>query len=334
MLFNVWVTTACNLKCRYCYEGRAKAYEFMDLETAKKCCQYIMSFNDPILIIQFHGGEPLLNYDVVQYIVKELLNKKKDYQKIMFGLTTNGILLTREKVRFLAKYMDYGFSISLDGDEFVNDSMRRIQNGGGSYKFVVPKIRMALDITGNIRFRMTFTPETVDRLADSVIHLESIGAKLIVSHPDFFSKDWTKQHLEIYRRELEKLEEISYRQHWSEKGVKVSLLTYEIFKKTRCSGGENSINISPKGELYPCTYLVNMQDYIIGTLTHGIDKKKMKAISKVNDPDIEVCIGCSNYHSCEAVRCRYLNKLLTNDYLCPSPIICAFERENIKFSMR
>lgn len=334
MFFNIWVTTSCNLRCTYCYEGSEKDDGFMDFEIAEKCCQYITKFNDPLLIVQFHGGEPLLNYDVVQYIVERLLEEKKDYQKIMFGLTTNATLLTKERAEFLAKYMDYGFSISLDGDKKVNDSMRCMRNGEGSYELVISNIRTTLESIDNIRFRMTFTPETVDRLADSINHLESIGAKLIVSHPDFFSKGWTKQHLTIYRQELEKIEEISHRNHWSEKGVEVSLLRYEIFKKTKCAGGYNSVNISTKGELYPCTYLVNMQDYIIGTIDQGMDKKVLNVISKVNDPVIEVCTGCSNYQSCEAVRCRYLNKLLTNDYLCPSPIICAFERENIKFSMR
>lgn len=331
MLIGIWLTTACNLRCKYCYEGSEKKNLTMNKQTAERCCQYINELDEPLLIIQFHGGEPLLNYDVLQYIVKTILSNKKFGQEIMFGITTNGILLTKDRVEFLSRYMTFGFSISIDGNRIVNNINRITAEGNGSYDLVAPNIPLALSVTENIRFRMTFNSKTISYLSNSIIHLINLGAKKIVSHPDYFDKDWSEEHLAIYKKQLEILDLFYKENIFDDECLELSLLEFTPFKKTKCTGGYGEIHVSPDGILYPCTYVMNIVKYRIGSIEEGIDSFRRDEISKINERNLKICEGCTNYESCLSVRCRYLNEMLTGCGLKPSPIICAFERENINF---
>lgn len=333
MLINVWLTTNCNLRCKYCYEGEEKPAMSMTQKTAEECCKFIRSQNDQLLIVQFHGGEPLLNYDLIEFIVKEILSHKKINQKVMFGITTNGVFLTDERILFLAKHMDYGFSISIDGNKQTHDLLRRTTAGEGSYDLIIKNVVSALSISDKIRLRMTFTPETVSSLADNVMYLIMLGGKCIVAHPDYFNNNWTEDHLKTYEMQLDKLKRINKAKGLKKQDIYISLLEYEIFKKTKCTGGYTSINISPEGDFYPCTYVMYIPEYKIGSVYSGINKDQLGRISKINDSEMTDCIGCNNYSSCLSVRCRYLNEQITGSPTKPSPVICAFENKNIMFSI-
>lgn len=333
MLIGIWLTTACNLNCKYCYEGSEKKYMIMDFDMANQCIEYILSTlaEESLLIIQFHGGEPLLNYSMLKYMIVSLLKNKNKSQKIMFGITTNATLLNQDKVKFLSKYMNYGFSISIDGNKEVNDKMRVYDDGYGTYDLIIENIKKALEYNPNIRCRMTFTSQTVNKLCESVYHLVKIGAHQIVSIPDYFDKGWTEETLLIYGQQLKEIKRIYLERNLYLKNIEITLLKNNIFKKTKCSGGYDSIHISPNGELYPCIYVVGNPKYKIGTIYSGIHIEILEQISKVNDKLIIECDGCNNYRNCNSVRCRYLNELLTGNCMMPSPVVCAFENQNIKF---
>lgn len=334
MFIGIWLTTGCNLRCRYCYEGTDKSATLMNMDIAMQCVNYIRQIEDPLVIIQFHGGEPLLNYDILRFLVHSILVNKGNKQKIMFGITTNATLLDDEKITFLSKYMDYGFSISIDGIKKVNDSMRIYPGGGGTYDSIIDKVQEALKVNPNIRLRMTFTSQTVSELSGSVEHLISIGGQQIVSIPDYFDRGWTEETMAIYRQQLSEIERMYREKELSKSNIEITLLENFIFKKLKCTGGYDSIHISPEGHIFPCIYVVGKPKYKIGTLDSGIMKEKLHLISQVNDLRMDKCSGCSNYESCNAVRCRYLNELLTGNCMEPSPVICAFEHENINFLTR
>mgnify|MGYP000016879728 CR=1 FL=1 len=331
MFIGIWLTTACNLKCRYCYEGDNKSSVLMERNVMEQCVRYINQIDDPLVIIQFHGGEPLLNYEMLESLVLSILKNKKASQKIMFGVTTNATLLDDNKIRFLSEHMDYGFSISIDGGKQVHDLMRVFSNGKGSYDMVISKVKKALKYNPNIRFRMTFTSKTVSNLCESIMHLVEIGARQIVSIPDYFDDGWEEETMEVYREQLRAIDKIYKEYRFAERDIEIALLENHIFKKTKCSGGVDGIHISPDGGIFPCIYVVGNPHYKIGTIYEGINESILKNILQVNELPLPECVGCNNYESCNSVRCRYLNEQLTGDCMKPSPVICAFENENIKF---
>ena len=163
MLIGIWVTTGCNLKCKYCYEGTEKKSENMTKEVADKTIKFIKATYDKKslepLVVEFHGGEPLLNYPIIQYLILEI---EKIFPEALFGITTNGLLLTTERIKYLSEKMNYGFSLSIDGDRDINDQNRIDYHGNGTYKAIMKIVPELLRYRHDIRARMTYTPETVE----------------------------------------------------------------------------------------------------------------------------------------------------------------------------
>ena len=336
MLLGIWVTSACNLDCKYCYEGSDKKEWHMDARTADKIICFIeenYTSTDEPLIIQFHGGEPLLNIDLIKYFIGELKNKFTTVSRnIMFGITTNGVLLNKERIQFLANHMNYDLSISIDGDEEAHDKMRVFSNGKGTYQSIIKNIGTALQIRDDIRARLTFGTETVDHLFLSIKHLIELGFKRIVSIPDYFDRKWEESHIAIYIEQLKLIKEYYLANQLDEKDIEIPIIENNFFMKNKCTGGYSSIHVDPTGDIYPCTYVVGNPNYKIGSVySGGINQDRLDEVDKVNDSIIIDCEGCNNYHCCISVRCRYLNEQLTTDGLCPSATICAFENANFRF---
>lgn len=339
MFVGIWVTSACNLKCKYCYEGDDKKELYMNYNIADQIISFIKTnhncgelMEDP-LFIQFHGGEPLLNFEVITYItekIKEMFNKTS--KQVFFGITTNAVLLNKEKIDFLVKNMSYDLSISIDGNQLVHDKMRVFPNGLGSYNFIIENVCKSLEAKKNIRGRLTFNSETVSYLFESVKHLLEIGFKIIVCIPDYFDIKWNEEGIETYAKQLILIKDYYKRNNLERLNIEIPIIENNIFKKTKCMGGYNSIHIDPVGNIYPCSYVVGNSKYKIGSIDLGdINEEYLGNISKINDYKIKDCEGCNNYDSCLTIRCRYLNELLTGKALFPSSTICAFENANYNF---
>lgn len=220
MLASIWVTTACNMRCDYCYEGMDKSYEMMSRETVDIAIDYILSqykqMADTTLIVQFHGGEPLMNFEIVKYTtnqIKEAFIGQDDV--LLFGMTTNGTLLDAEKMSFLATNINYGLSISLDGRKDTHDLHRKLHNGKGSYDLVTSNALQLLTLRTDIRARLTFNSETVAELYDNAVHLVKLGFGKVACIPDYYDSRWNEDHMkllleqagqvQIYLREAQKI---------------------------------------------------------------------------------------------------------------------------------
>jgi len=335
MFIGVWVTTACNLNCKYCYEGSNKKDLYIDRCTADKIISFIArnyTSRDEPLIIQFHGGEPLLNFDLITYFIEKIKKTLATGQQILFGITTNAVLLNRKKIEFLAENMNYDFSISIDGTKAVHDKFRIFSNGEGSYDAIIKNVNMALGIRKNIRARLTFGAETVSYLFDSIKHLIQLGFKLIVCIPDYFDTKWNEEYMDKYIEQLKLIKDYYIKNNLSDNDIEIPIIENNFFQKNKCTGGYSSLHIDAIGDIYPCSYVVGYSKYKIGSVhLGGIDNDYLADISRINDYGILVCEGCNNYSCCLTVRCRYLNELLTDDGLCPSSTICAFENANFSF---
>ena len=141
------VTQQCNLRCEYCaysgiYEGnRTHANKNMDFETAKQAMDFFLahSIESPDIVAGFYGGEPLLRFDLIKKCVEYLENKVEGKQ-LRFNMTTNGTLLTEEKMDFMVKH-DFSLAISLDGSKEEHDACRKFANGKGSFDVIIQNVK-------------------------------------------------------------------------------------------------------------------------------------------------------------------------------------------------
>lgn len=141
----------CNLACRYCFAEEGEYHgrrALMSLEVGKKALDFLIanSGSRRNLEVDFFGGEPTMNWDVVKQIVAYGRSLEKKYDKnFRFTLTTNGVLLNDEMMEFANKEMN-NVVMSIDGRKEVNDRMRPFRNGKGSYDLIVPKFQKFADM--------------------------------------------------------------------------------------------------------------------------------------------------------------------------------------------
>lgn len=325
-MFNIWVTNRCNLNCTYCYEKEKNDFELdMDLNALYK---FIDKYNiQEDVVVNFHGGEPLLNFQVIKeisYVIKE------KYPTAELSFTTNGTIINSEILDFIYD-MQCEVSISIDGDKDTHDKYRINGIGEGSHYLVMDTIRKMKNrgIT-NIRYRMTFNSHTVDRLFDNINWLFFNGIDNIVAVPDYFDENWNEKSLRKYEDTLKKLKKY-YNNIESDKFY-ISLLDKTLIKyKGLCNGGNGSYNISVDGSVYPCTYTVGNIKYKIGDIVDGIDDNKVRSLQDICYQEIKECDGCDYKMHCNAYRCRFINEILVGDITKVSPIICNFDNINYKF---
>lgn len=333
MKFTIMLTEDCNLRCQYCYEGKNKIKNKLDKDTADKVINFILEclkkrLDDEILYIVFHGGEPLMNFETIKYIHHSLSNKVKD-RKIIYDITTNGTIINEEIKNFLKNNID-NVSISIDGTRESHDTNRVFEDGRGSYDLVIKNTKILIDSGISLRCRMTFNTKNIHYLYESVVSMDEIGFEFIVPIIDSFD-NWDKTSMDIYSKELEKL--ISNKKLNSKNNI--SMLDTKLFnrKKGDCFGGVSSFCIDTKGFIYPCTFAVNKKELIIGNVyddSRAINKEKIKELGKIYASSNEKCIGCTRYDYCIGVRCKILNKLITNEYTNPPCIVCFEEHMNLK----
>ncbi|MBO5726852.1 MAG: thioether cross-link-forming SCIFF peptide maturase, partial [Clostridia bacterium] len=163
------VAHTCNLNCSYCFAAQGK-YQgeraLMSFETGKQAFDFLIanSGTRKNLEVDFFGGEPLMDWDVVKQLVKYAREIEKEHGKnFRFTLTTNGMLIDDDVIEFANKEMS-NVVLSLDGRKEVNDHFRKDYNGKGSYDTIVPKFKRLVESRGgkNYYMRGTFTHNNVD----------------------------------------------------------------------------------------------------------------------------------------------------------------------------
>lgn len=184
------------MDCTYCYECnkmvRSTSYDVLDgivnfiVEKQRSC-------SDKTVSIVTHGGEPLIEFDKIQYFIKRLNEKVKNVQYI---ITTNATLLTDLMIDFLSQHYSE-ISVSIDGIQSAHDANRVFANKKGSYAVVVEKAKKLLDKRSDVKARMTINPQTASTLYESVKHLLDLGFTTIVPVIDTFCNDWTEKDMEI-----------------------------------------------------------------------------------------------------------------------------------------
>lgn len=329
-----WVTTNCNLNCKYCYEGEKKLNKVMSTAIVDKAISFILdqfkSVNEKELVVPIHGGEPFLEFEIIKYIVNEFKNKAKNQGfSVSFVTTTNATILNDEILEFIVNEMP-DITISIDGTKETHDKMRPFKSGNGSHSKVLNNSLKLLKYAPNMRVRMTFDSESVENLYKDVKYLIELGFKCIVPAPNLFDKNWNNKHIKILEKQIRFIKEYLE----DKEDVVVSLTDKEIYSiKGICNGGKNSVHIYPDGNLYPCILVAGNENFHIGDIFNGINIKKRDYLLSYSNKLNSDCDGCKLYSYCNGPRCKIINKLITDDYLSAPPMLCALENLQYKINL-
>lgn len=279
----------CNLACRYCFaeEGEYKGdRSLMSAEVGKKALDFLIenSGNRVNLEVDFFGGEPLMNMDVVKEIVVYGRQLEKEHnKKFRFTMTTNGVLLDDEIMEFLNKEMS-NVVLSIDGRKEVHDHMRPTRNGKGSYDLVLPKFQKFAKMRGDKSYyvRGTFTGNNLDFSKD-VIHMADLGFKEISIEPvvteDSEPYAIKEEDLPKIFEEYDNLAKEMIKREKEGRGFTFFHYMIDLTggpcvakRLSGCGSGTEYLAVTPWGDLYPCHQFVGEDDFLLGNVYDGVQK--------------------------------------------------------------
>jgi uncharacterized protein len=336
MNFNLVVTSKCNLGCKYCYEGEEKKGIDMNKFIADKSIGFIyekLNSSEDNKVkkhkIIFHGGEPLLNIKVIKYIKEKIdLTIGKEYI-IQYEMTSNGTIFNKDIKDFIQNN-DINLSISIDGIEEVHDRNRKFKNGKGSFDIAVTNLKKFLNITG-VRVRMTISSDNANYLHEGIKLLSDIGVKTIVPIQNFYDSNWTDENISNLNHNIEKLIDEFYK----DENIVISTIDEESLLSSRgdCFGGISTFTIGETGDVYPCLFCLNNDDFIIGNIVNNdikhIDKNARNLLFERYKSNNCECDTCDGKEFCDGNRCKLLNYMVNKDYNTPPLINCIMTKVNI-----
>jgi uncharacterized protein len=340
----------CNLRCSYCFAGTGEYMghrSLMSLEVGKKAIDFLIenSGNRRNLEVDFFGGEPLMNFDVVKGIVEYAREKEKESNKnFRFTITTNGILLDEEKRAYINENM-HNVVLSLDGRKEINDEVRKRIDGKGSYDRILPLIKKMVDERGEKDYyvRGTFTRKNLDFSAD-VLHLADLGFDQISVEPVVAAKDSgldiRNEDLKAVCDEYERLakEYVDRRKNGQWFNFFHFMIDLEggpcIAKRLRgCGSGTEYLAVTPEGELYPCHQFVGHKEFNLGNVFDGLNGNPIREIfSDTNVYTKPQCNSCWAKFYCSggcAANAWQFNK----DIKIPYEIGCELEKKRVECAL-
>lgn len=327
MDYTIWSTSDCNMKCSYCYEGMNKKSLYMTKKVADEVIAFLYRnqeyHHDKNITINFLGGEPLLNFSIIKYIYEQL--QAFEEYKIKYALTTNGTIMNDEIFQFLVNNINYGLSVSIDGLKEINNKHRIMHNGAGTYDLAIDTAQKLLDYRKDLIIRMTVNSDTVEQLSSSIISFINMGFIFLSPVVNEFDTKWNEEKMALLESELRMVKE-----YILNKDVYVGYINSKSKYSGRCSGGIKSFQIYPNGDIYPCSCVAGQENYIIGSVKRGLNSEKIKEFSILYGQKSNECIGCENITLCNTQKCKFLNKMVTGDFLAPSPVQCAVEGIKLK----
>ncbi len=287
------VAHTCNLNCAYCFAAQGK-YQgeraVMSLEVGKRALDFLIenSGTRHNLEVDFFGGEPLMNFDMIKKLVAYAREREKETGKhFRFTLTTNGVLIDDDVIEFANKEMS-NVVLSLDGRKEIHDRFRVDYAGNGSWEKIVPKFQKLVKARGgkNYYMRGTFTHANPDFLEDIKVML-SLGFDELSMEPVVCAADdpsaLTEQDLPIVMEQYEKLAELMQARH--EQGKPFTFYHYMIDLKggpciykrvSGCGSGTEYMAVTPWGDLYPCHQFVGDEKFKLGDIFEGVTNQKIQ----------------------------------------------------------
>ncbi|MEI3175413.1 MAG: thioether cross-link-forming SCIFF peptide maturase [Lachnospiraceae bacterium] len=284
----------CNLGCKYCFAEEGEYHgrrAIMSYEVGRKALDFLIanSGNRRNLEVDFFGGEPLMNWEVVKQLVAYGRSKEKEFNKnFRFTMTTNGMLMTDEVVDFLNKEMA-NVVLSIDGRKEINDKMRPTRNGkGSSYDIIMPKFKKFAKSRGDKSYyiRGTFTKYNLD-FANDVLHFADEGFKEISVEPVVAApeEDYAihEEHLPQILEEYDRLAKEYIKRKKAGNGFNFFHFNIDLTqgpcvakRLSGCGSGTEYLAVTPWGDLYPCHQFVGQEQFLLGTVDTGITNTEVR----------------------------------------------------------
>ena len=287
------IAHTCNLNCSYCFASQGKYHgerAVMSYEVGKRALDFLIenSGSRKNLEVDFFGGEPLMNFQVVKNLVAYARSVEKEKGKnFRFTLTTNGMLIDDDVIEF-ANRECHNVVLSLDGRKEVHDRYRVDYAGNGSWEKIVPKFKKFVESRDGKGYYMrgTFTHENPDFLEDIKVMLDlgfnELSMEPVVCSPDSPSALTEEDKIIIYDQ-YEKLAALMLEK--DKEGKPFTFYHYMIdltggpciYKRiSGCGSGTEYMAVTPWGDLYPCHQFVGDEKFKLGDIWNGVDNKEIQ----------------------------------------------------------
>ena len=304
------IAHTCNLNCSYCFASQGKYHgerAVMSFEVGKRALDFLVenSGTRRNLEVDFFGGEPLMNFEVVKELVAYARSIEKEKGKnFRFTLTTNGVLIDDDVIEF-ANRECHNVVLSLDGRKEIHDRFRVDYAGNGSFDKIVPKFQRLVDSRDGKGYYMrgTFTHANPDFLEDIKVMLDlgfnELSMEPVVCAPGD-PAELTDADMEIVKEQYEKLAELMLERH--REGRPFTFYHYMIdltggpciYKRiSGCGSGTEYMAVTPWGDLYPCHQFVGDEKYLLGNIYDGVTNTAAQCeFKECNVYAREECRGC------------------------------------------
>ena len=337
----------CNLACKYCFAEEGEYHgrrALMSFEVGKKALDFLIanSGNRVNLEVDFFGGEPLMNWDVVKQLVEYGRSREKECnKKFRFTITTNGVLLNDEIMDFCNREMS-NVVLSLDGRKEVNDRMRPFRNGSGSYDLIVPKFQKFAESRGTKDYfvRGTFTRNNLDFSKD-VLHFADLGFKKLSIEPVVADPkepySIREEDLPKIMEEYDRLAKEFIKREKEGRGFQFFHFMIDLNqgpcvakRLSGCGSGTEYLAVTPWGDFYPCHQFVGMEDFLLGNVDEGITNTKVRDEFKLcNVYAREKCRDCFARFYCSG-GCAANAYNFSGDITGAYEIGCAMQKKRIE----
>lgn len=348
------LTDACNLKCIYCFVKQNPHY--MSLQVAKDAMDFAVkhSQSEKLKVLLF-GGEPLLMWEQVIVPLIDYAQKEKNYN-CSFSITTNGTLLSQEKLDFMREH-NIELLLSMDGNKETQDHNRPFKNENkSSFDILQTKIPLILNLFPLVTMRSTFVSDNVNKIFDNIMFAKSMGFKHISSFPNELV-DWSEDSSDLLKQEIMKYM-LYFINAYSKEDLPEDFIRWlpfydglkqledikkEILKKSdykligmkTCGLGLTNMAVNYEGDIFGCQELVSYGKennlYHIGNIYTGLDKDKHLSLlnsyidHELISEDPEMCQNCIKKRICNKGYCHANSYLRFGKPFKKNRIKCLFD---------
>jgi len=280
---DLFVTDACNMKCKYCFHPTGS--NFLSTDLAVSYLKDLMAEMSDKCIINFFGGEPLLNQEAIRAVVDFVKSIGKKY---CFSISTNGLVFERDFFLFM-KENNFHIQISMDGAKKTQDENR------GDYDAIRENVGKMKELGLELSARMTCDTGCMDDLSSNMKHLHEIGFNSIMHQP-VMDNSWNEESIDSYAKQFQEISSF-FEEHRDCRSVFLNnskLSRVVSLNDPTCKAGKTLIAIDVSGDVYPCHRFASNKNYKLGTT-----KSFHRGIfSKITRKNMEKCFSCDAKQTC------------------------------------